>query len=291
MKRTILFITFICVFAMTTQAKTKKKEINGYIAGVKIEKSEKTLNTQWNGKTIAYLGDSMTDTRTLGRNVPLYWKYLQDLMGIKPYVYGKSGHQWHQIYRQAQKLWGEHKDSIDAIMIFAGTNDYFHSIPIGNFFDEKIESVVIGGPKTVKRKHRTPIMCDSTLCGRLNETLYFLKEKYPGKQIIILTPIHRGYAKFNNKNIQPDEYYCNALGLYLETYVETIKKAASYWSVPVIDLYSISGIVPNMQSNTPLMHIEKTDRLHPGTIGQYKIAKTIQYQIQSLPADCSKAIK
>jgi hypothetical protein len=114
--------------------------------------------------------------------------------------------------------------------------------------------------------------------------MLYLKNNFPQQQIIIMTPIHRGYAKFNEKNVQPDENYSNAQGLYLDAYVDALKLAASYWAVPVIDLYATSGLYPMAESHLQYFHKKDTDRLHPNALGDYRLAKTIQYQLLALPS-------
>ncbi len=250
-------------------------------APVVLKAGEVNRNTQWNGKRVAYLGDSVTDSLA-ARGSKRYWAYLQELMGIEPLVYGINGHQWTGVYGQAEKLIGERGQEVDAIMIFAGTNDFNASVTLGRMFDEEVKVVEIDGQLKVKRKHRTPSMDVDTFYGRVNRTLQLLKEAYPSKQVIVLTPIHRGYAIFGPGNIQPDDSYCNAIGLYLESYVEALKQAATWWSVPIIDLYGESGLMPNLQSQTPYIYRADTDRLHPGSVGHYHIAKTMQYRLQSL---------
>ena len=57
----------------------------------------------WQGKRVAYFGDSITDPRN-NASVKKYWSYLHEWLGINPYVYGVSGRQWNDIPRQAEKL-------------------------------------------------------------------------------------------------------------------------------------------------------------------------------------------
>lgn len=281
MKKSVsIIMALMLVFPMMAQETSKPQD---YHENVVITKKEKTLKTHWAGRRVALLGDSMTDKRTLGPDMLLWWEYLSQLLGFDAtYNYGRSGRQWHQIHGQSQTLWSEHQDQVDAILIFAGTNDYNAGVPIGEFFAYEEVPVEVKGPKVEVRKHRIPLMNDSTFCGRINMTLSYLKTQYPDASIVIMTPIHRGYAKFNEKNVQPDEYYCNAQGLFLEDYVDVLKKAAAYWSVPVVDLYANAGIVPNLDSNIKYIQRAANDRLHPSTEGQYRIAKVMQYVLPTI---------
>jgi lysophospholipase L1-like esterase len=278
MKRQRNIILYLLIILTTTvQAKTGLRSDDSKPTGLKTE----VQNSQWNGKKVAYLGDSMTQKRESDNIV--YWEYLKDLLGIEPYVYGISGHQWDGIYGQAVKLKEEHGTNVDAIFIFAGTNDYNHSLPLGEFFTETQKETNHNG-KQVLRKYRTPVFTDSTFCGRINKVMDFLKLNYPDQQIIIFTPIHRGFAQFSERNIQPEESFANAQDLYLDAYVNTLKEAASIWAVPLIDLYSISGLYPMNDIFSKYFENAKTDMLHPNSAGNYRLAKTIEYQLLSLPS-------
>lgn len=277
MKYLLMLIALIVSCQTTIQA-----QINKDAKKVDMTEKEKTTNSQWKGKRVAFLGDSMTDKRRIGTTC-VYWEYLKDLMGIEPIVYGISGNQWNDIYNQARKLYSEHKDSIDAIFIFAGTNDYMHEVPLGQFFSETTKETNYNG-NIVTRKYRTFIQNDTTFCGRINKVMTYLKDSFPQQQIIILTPIHRAYAKFNEKNVQPDENFANGQGLYIESYVDVLRQAASYWAFPMIDLFSTSGLYPLATSYNQYFHNPVSDRLHPNAVGDYRIAKTIQYQLLTLPS-------
>ena len=244
---------------------------------------ETVVRNQWNGKKVAYLGDSITDKNHIG-TTKNYWQYLEELLGMRPIVMGISGHQWNQILGQAEKLKQEQGDDVDAILIFAGTNDYYGNVPLGEWYNIQEEDVEISGKKMTKRMRRSFTDNEGTLRGRINRAMSYLKKNYPTKQIIILTPIHRGYATFGDNNIQPDESYPNALGLYIDDYVDAIKEAANVWAVPVIDLNSICGILPNEDSHTLYISKEKTDRLHPNAAGHERMAKALMYQLLSYPA-------
>ena len=239
----------------------------------------------WKGKRVAYFGDSITDPRNNGSKKK-YWGFLEDWLGITPYVYGVSGRQWNDIPRQAQKLQEEHGDSVDAILVFIGTNDYNAGVPIGEWFTESPEKVMAGihEPKhLVDRRHRYPVMSDSTYRGRINKALDCVKRMYPRKQIVLLTPIHRAEFYANEKNWQPREDYTNQCGEYIDAYVESVKEAGNLWAVPVIDLNALCGLYPLMDEMAQFFKSAENDRLHPNDEGHRRMALTIMQQLSALP--------
>lgn len=241
------------------------------------------VESQWKGKRVAFLGDSITDKKRVG-TTKCYWEYLSELLGLQPLVYGINGNQWNGVLKQAEKLLEEQGDSIDAILIFAGTNDYNAGIPIGEWYVESEVETEVAGPQMEKRKHREPVMSNDTFKGRINKVMDYLKTNFPTKQVILMTPVHRAQARFSDKNIQPDEMFPNKIGVYVEEYVKAIKEAGNVWAVPVIDLNSISGLYPMNDSHIGYFHKADTDRLHPNAEGHRRMAKAIQYQLMSFPA-------
>ena len=247
--------------------------------------SQTVFTHPWQGKRVAYFGDSITDPRNNGSKIK-YWGYLADWLDIKPYVYGVSGRQWNDIPRQADKCYEEHGDSIDAIMIFIGTNDYNAGVPIGEWFTQKPEKVVAGiheQKHPVDRLHRYPVMTDSTYRGRINIALNKVKRMYPTKQIILLTPIHRAGFYANDKNWQPTEDYTNQCGEYVDAYVQSVKQAGEIWALPVIDWGAMSGLYPLMDEYAQYFKSAENDRLHPNDKGHERLARTLYYQLLTLP--------
>jgi len=267
-----------------------------------VAKPKVEIKSQWQGARVAYLGDSITDKHqvTKGQN-DTYWVYLESILGITPYVYGISGHQWKHIPDQIDKLVSEHGQEVDAIMILVGTNDYNANVPLGEWFSEEVVDVEVTGPRGAKsgviesRKKRTLLMDSNTVRGRINITMAKLKETYPTKQIILLTTIHRGDAFLSDRNIQPNELYANGVGEYIDAYVDVVKEAANVWAVPVIDLNSICGLYPLSKASEPYWRrpsLEKNaktggkrlDRLHPNSAGHLRMARALAYQLLLYPA-------
>ena len=245
-----------------------------------------TIQNQWYGKRVAYLGDSITDERQT-KTQKIYWQYLEELLGIVPTVYGISGNQWHQIIPQAERLIAKQGQEVDAILIFIGTNDFNAGVPIGEWYTEEPENLQVmpDGTKEFRWK-RTPVMDDATVCGRINKAMEFLKKNYPTKQIIVLTPIHRAiFVSQSSGRRQPDDRYSNKVGIYFSEYLKTYQEIANVWAVPVIDLNSICGLLPVLDEHAPYFRDADTDRLHPNSEGQYRMAKALMYQLLGYPAD------
>ena len=149
-KRVITLILSVCVLAPTL--------------------AQAVVEHPWKGKKVAYFGDSITDPRNKASNTK-YWGFLQEWLQITPYVYGVSGRQWNDIPRQTAKLKEEHGNDFDAILIFMGTNDYNNAVPIGQWFEERMDKVEYGHQYVKRmedRMRRTPVMDKSTYRGRIN---------------------------------------------------------------------------------------------------------------------------
>ncbi len=239
----------------------------------------------WQGKKVAYFGDSITDPRNKASN-DKYWTLLQKWLGITPYVYAVSGRQWNDIPRQADKLMAEHGDTVDAILILMGTNDYNNGVPLGKWYDEKEEKVMYGHGKPKEmtlRKRQYLCMDQNTYRGRMNIAMDKVKRMYPTKQIVVLTPIHRQNFHANDKNWQCSEDYTNQCGEYLQAYVDATKEASNIWAVPVIDLNALCGLYPMLDDYAQFFNKADTDRLHPNDKGHERMAKTLMYQLLALP--------
>lgn len=277
MKRLLIFILFVVlVVPMMAQETAITPDLSFQKVGIW---------HPWKGKRVAYFGDSITDPRNSGSKKK-YWGFLQDWLGIQTYVYGRSGRMWNDVKRQANLLQEEHGDSVDAILIFMGTNDYNTGIPIGEWFTEQEEQVMAGiheQKHLVDRRHRYPVMSDSTYRGRINKALDYVKRMYPRKQIVLLTPIHRAEFYANEKNWQPREDYTNKCGEYLDAYVESVKEAGNLWAVPVIDLNALSGLYPLMDEMAQYFKSAENDRLHPNDEGHRRMALTLMCQLATMP--------
>lgn len=240
----------------------------------------------WSGKKVVYFGDSITDPAQVamfGHSV--YWKQLKELYGIEPFVYAVSGYQWDRIYPLVQKMKEELGNLPDAILILLGTNDYNAGVPLGKWHDVTVETVNRNGIAAPAPRRRFVKGMD-TFRGRINTVMEYLKRNFTDQQIVLMTPLHRGYATFGETNVQQPESVPNVLGLYIEDYVAVIREAADIWSVPLIDLYRDCGLYPADPAYARYFRDggeNGKDNLHPNGLGHLRIARTVAARLRTLP--------
>ncbi len=135
----------------------------------------------WYGARVGIIGDSISDPQVANGPEKYYW-YMAREIGIVPCVVARNGQQWNEVLSQANRLKNEYGDSIDAILILMGTNDFNAGVPIGEWFTEEYVKVEAsnGEPKSMQtRRHRTPNFDSKTFKGRINIALDSLKNMYP----------------------------------------------------------------------------------------------------------------
>lgn len=211
-------------------------------------------------KTVCFLGDSITE----GAGASHVDNCFVSLFGAKypdahVYNFGIGGT---RIARQAIPSecdrWDKHfssrieemPESADLICVFGGTNDFGHGdARFGSFGDTT----------------------DDSFFGALYDLSQKLVNKYPFAKIVFFTPLHRETE--NNIAKRPDGCFV------LEDYVNAIKENAAYFSLPVLDLWSVS----EMQPALPI--IKETfmpDGLHPNDAGYVKLFQTVDSFIEKL---------
>ncbi len=234
----------------------------------------------WRGRRVAFIGDSITEG--VGSD-KAYHQYLAEWLGIEALNYGVNGAQTDYMLGLAQRLARERPD-VDAVFVFGGTNDFNCGLPLGEFFTSRFEAVNHNGA-TVPRLHRGFVMDSSCFCGRLNRLLSEIKRGFPRAQTVLMTPIHRGFAVFSEQNVQPDELWANAQGLFIGDYAEAVRRAADLWSVPLIDLFRDSGLLPAFGEFAGFFHDAETDCLHPNARGHERLARVIAAALNAIPAE------
>ena len=140
----------------------------------------------------------------------------------------------------------------DIITIYMGTNDYGHETPMGTIDD----------------------MEDKSFYGALNVIIPGIQKAHPDAQLVWITPTHRygfGTSKILGTKFTYD-YLPNGRGYSLGDYVDVIKEVCEKYSVPVIDLFALSGMDPSLSE---VRSTYMPDGLHPNAAGHEKIAAII----------------
>lgn len=229
-------------------------------------------------KRVVCLGDSITEG--VGVNIgERYVDYLCELLNVETFGYGENGAEYIDLLAQAERMFSELGEMVDYVIVFAGTNDFYFNVPIGEWFSVGAKEVLndLAEQNSLeKRKVRFWNFDTDTFKGRINVLLSFLKKKYADKEIVLLTPIHRAFATFGAQNVQYDELHSNSAGIFFDEYVQAVKEAADVWSVRLVDAYKDSGLFPLVDENAKKYFVSaKTDRLHLNQDGHYRLAKTI----------------
>ena len=234
----------------------------------------------WRGKIAAFIGDSITEGVGSEKS---YHQYLAEWLGIEALNYGMNGAQTDKMEGFARRLHAEHPD-VDAVFVLGGTNDFNHGLPMGEFYTTHYGKVNHNGAEVV-RLRRELVLDEECFCGRLNRLMGTIKRDFPQAQVVLMTPIHRGFATFGPNNVQPDDSWANAQGLFIDDYVRAVRRAAEIWSVPLIDLFRDSGLLPAMGEYSHYFHDEKTDNLHPNATGHARMARVIAAALSVIPAE------
>ena len=293
--RRVLFIAMFGWYASTLQAQAfRVYESNGNTTSYAYSKidslvfnaseGESTPTTNllgqnpWKGKRVGILGDSISDGAHVGTD-KCWWEFMSEWLGLITTCLAQNGANISGMLSQAKQLADIQRTqgkNFDAIIIFGGTNDYNQGCAIGKWYNERTE--------TDGKKYRTLSVVTNTFCGRLNSLLNYVKKNFPKARIYIMSPIHRGYANFGGSNVQQDEAYSNAIGLFLDSYIECVEQAAGIWALNYWDVHAMSGLLPSLSSYDAYMHDASTDRLHPGTKGHRRLGiVTTELLLQTLP--------
>lgn len=214
----------------------------------------------WAGKTMVCVGDSITAG---SGTTQTYWAMLKEILGLSKMTgmgvggscvsaksdYGTGNSPLITRYKNIPEA--------DLITIFMGTNDWGHETPLGTIEDTT----------------------DVSFYGALNVIIPDLMTMHPNARIIWITPMHRygfGTSKILGKAFTYD-HIANGKGHTLKDYVDAIKDVCGRYSIPIIDLYSMSGLHPSIAAHKSTY---MPDGLHPNKAGHAKMAYLISKWLQ-----------
>lgn len=213
------------------------------------------------GKKVTCLGDSITSggvTDNGGQAISYAW-YLETLIGTNPTNAGVSGSHITKGTAGRTDSFAERVDSIkgqDLVTIYGGVNDFLFDSPLGVMTDEATTQ--------------------TTFYGALKYLVTRLTFNNPDAKLLFITPMKAdkyGGTYDVNGNVRR-----NSVNATEEDYVNAIKEVASYYSIPVLDLFHNGNLNPYI----PAQNTMTVDGLHPNEKGAQRLAKTIAHAINNL---------
>lgn len=216
--------------------------------------------TDLRNKEVLFLGDSITEG--VGASAPdkRYTEVFSALSGAKVYNYGIGGTRIASQKDPSCEAENRYfltrlpcmRETADYVVVFGGTNDFGH-----------------GNAKLGEYTDRT----DDTFRGAVRRLIEALYEKYPAARIVFMTPLHRASEDSDiNDRGKP------VMAKFTD-YIESIKRLAAEYSVPVLDLYNNSNIQAKTEKNKNLF---LPDGLHPSDGGHRRIAEMLYAFLQTI---------
>jgi len=206
------------------------------------------------GKKVVILGDSITEGVGVSCRENRYADVFAKISGAQVFNYGISGT---RIARQHKPTVNNPRhdlcflDRVDAmepnadvVVVFGGTNDYGHG------------DAGLGSPEDRD---------EFSFYGAMHSLVNRLINRYPDAVILFMTPLHR----LNENSTFRGDGIPRAS---LKQYVDAEKEVLEIYSIPILDLYSISGMQPSVEI---LRKKYMPDGLHPSDAGARIIAERL----------------
>lgn len=204
----------------------------------------------WSGRQFTVLGDSIVSS---GAHM---WDLVQDRLGLGDYrnfgVWGApmadgTSKGDGTVTTACSQIYPEDK----MVYIAAGTNDLTQNVPLGSI-----------GSWTQTSFDRT------TFYGAYRSTIDFILGNNPGIRIFLATPLQRNAHGYTIDT-------ANSIGLKLQDYRNAVKAVGELYSIPVIDMYAISGLT------RLTLGFYTVDGLHPNEAGFEQLSRVAVAQIRT----------
>ena len=210
--------------------------------------------SKWYGKTISALGDSITYGFGLTNRESEVWTTLiANRTGATVNNYGLNSSKVSNISGDSVQSFVDRRDSVpdsDLIIIFGGTNDYWHQLTaVGTATSYDV----------------------ATFGGALNYLFNYFQTQYPSKKILYIFPMHQYYSG------NPDSHDFG-YGSF-DAFRQVAIGACANSGVPMLDLYATSGT--NVAGNATQRSYYTKDGVHPNAVGQALLADLIYTYIEN----------
>lgn len=211
-------------------------------------------SSKWRGKTISALGDSITYGYGLtNRDTERWTALLANKTGATVNNYGLNSSKVSNITGDDVASFVDRRENVpssDLIIIFGGTNDYWHQLTtVGTATSYDV----------------------ATFGGALNYLFNYYQTQYPSKKILYIFPMHQYYSG------NPDSHDFG-YGSF-DAFREVAKGACANSGIPMLDLYATSGT--NVAGNSTQRNYYTQDGVHPNATGHALLASLIYTFIEN----------
>lgn len=222
------------------------------------------------GKKVSFIGDSIT-AGTACSQLPYHqvfcgkYNCVDNPLGIGGSCIANNTKNGLSAQRFVTRATQSNLQDSSLIIVFGGTNDFsYDSKPVGDSF---VESDITPSGNIGSKKLVAPTDTD-TFTGALHELINTIRTNCPQVPIVFITPLQRG--RYNSNNPNSDE--TNSNGNYLSDFSKAIKEICSFYSIPVLDLGSISQLD---FMNSEISAKYSSDNLHPNCAGHKLIGELL----------------
>ena len=228
------------------------------------ERLSKGKRMDCKGKILNVLGDSITAGAFTSGEEHTFCSLLRERLGFAEVRnYGSPGSPIAAHIRE-DGTWSEGGSfyqralnmdlNADVVMVFGGTNDFGQGdVPLGSFEDRTLYSFY----------------------GACHKLFGYLIEAYPNATLVAVTPTHR---RDEDNPRGGDGRKPQDVGTLLD-YINVIREVAAYYSIPVLDMYLVSGMNPNIPS---VRERFCPDGLHFNDAGHLRLADRMEGFLRAL---------
>lgn len=219
-----------------------KEDIDNLKRWIGAEMTKAHPTNPYFGKKAVFLGDSQTEQNLHKSKIYINW--VQEILGLSEVKnYGASGTciaKKNETDNTSMCVRYANMDSdAELIVVMGGVNDVWFNSQLGQLEDE------------------SPL----TFYGAMDVLCKGLYNRYPGKDIVFITPAEQNNADCTSSN---------TIGTCVADYAKAMKEVCAKYAIRVFDAHSELGIYPYIASNSSFY---TTDGLHYNDVAHEKLGR------------------
>lgn len=245
-------------------------------------------DNMFSGKTVAFIGDSITAGVGTSDNKYRYSTIFSGLarcneinLGVNGTCFAANTKNGKTADRFITRATAANIGNADVIFVFGGTNDFTYDIkPIGDLFAyETISSTSYRG--TQRKIAPTD---NEAFGGAVHELILQIRSVNPNARLIFITSLNRGV--WVKQITPPASNESNANGDFQQDFNDALKVICNFYAIPVVDmtaLFDQNFMFDNATTQPPVLSTLDDDGIHPNDNGHKRIAECLyQYCIHNI---------